>query len=138
MKSKQRSNIEKVQKYFVRAIMNKPKNHHTDPLFKELKIMKIKELEHFESSKLAFCIKEKLLPRPIIKMFHTYGRKNHPYNTRNKDLPNIKKHKSNSYNRSFLCKSLHNFSTLKKKLQLSKSKNEFVDSYKKHLFNTKL
>ena len=64
-------------------------------------------------------------------MFHTYGRKNHPYNTRNKYLPNIKKHKSDSYNRSFLCKSLHNFSTLKKKLQLSKSKKEFVDSYKK-------
>ena len=59
MKSKQRSNIGKVQKYCVRAIMNKPKNHHTDPLFKELKIMKIKELEHFESSKLTFCIKEK-------------------------------------------------------------------------------
>ena len=138
MKSKQRSNIEKVQKYCVRAIMNKPKNYHTDPLFKELKIMKIKEREHFESSKLAFCIKEKLLPQPIIKMFHTYGRKNHPYNTRNKDLPNIKKHKSDSYNRSFLCKSLHNFGTLKKKLQLSKSKNEFVSSYKKHLFNTEL
>ena len=47
MKSKQRSNIEKVQKYCVRAIMNKPKNHHMDPFFKELKIMKIKELEHF-------------------------------------------------------------------------------------------
>ena len=75
MKSKQRSNIEKVQKYCVRAIMNKPKNYHTDPLFKDLKIMKIKELEHFESSKLAFCIKEKLLPQPIIKMFHTYGKK---------------------------------------------------------------
>ena len=62
MKSKQRANIEKVQKYCVRAIMNKPRNYHTDPLFKELKIMKIKELEHFESSKLAYCIKENLLP----------------------------------------------------------------------------
>ena len=37
--------------------------------------MKIKELEHFESSKLSYCIKENLLPRPITKMFHTYGKK---------------------------------------------------------------
>ena len=62
MKSKQRSHIKKVQKYCVRVIMNKPRNYHTDPLFKELKIMKIKDLEHFESSKLTYCVKENLLP----------------------------------------------------------------------------
>ena len=117
MKSKQRLNIEKIQKYCVRAIMNKHKKYHIDPLFTELKIMKIKEIEHFEHSTLGFCIKEKLLPQPILKMFHNYGRKNHPYNTRNKDLPNIKKHKSDTYNKSFLCKRLYNFSTLKKNLQ---------------------
>ena len=75
MKSKQRINIEKIQKYCVRAIMNKPRKYHTDPLFTELKIMKIKEIEHFEHSKLGFCIKEKLLPHPILKMFHNYGKK---------------------------------------------------------------
>ena len=138
MKSKQRINIGKIQKYCVQAIMNKPRKYHTDPLFTELKIMKIKEIKHFEHSKLGFCIKERLLPHPILKMFYNYGKKNHPYNTRNKDLPNIKKHKSDSYNKSFLCKSLYNFSTLKKNLRLSKSKKEFVSSYKKQLFATQL
>ena len=111
--------------------MNKPKNYHTDPLFNELKIMKIKDLEHFESSKLTYCIKEKLLPPPITKMFHTYGKKNHSYITRNKELPNIKKHKSDSYNKSFLCKSLHNFSTLKKEIQMSKSKKRICEFLQK-------
>ena len=111
--------------------MNKPRNYHTDPLFKELKIMKIKEMEQFESSKLAYCIKENLLPKPILEMFRTFGKKNHHYNTRNKNLPNIRKHKSDSYNKSFLCKSLHNFSMLKKEIQMSKTKKEFVDHYKK-------
>ena len=58
MKSKQRLNTEKAQKYCARAIMNKPKKYHTDPLFTELKIMKIKEIERFEHSKLRFCIKK--------------------------------------------------------------------------------
>ena len=118
--------------------MNKPRNYHTDPLFKELKIMKIKEMEQFESSKLAYCIKENLLPKPILEMFRTFGKKNHHYDTRNKNLPNIRKHKSNSYNKIFLCKSLHNFSMLKKEIQMSKTKKEFVDHYKKHLFSSKL
>ena len=96
--------------------------------------MKIKEIEHFEHSKLGYCIKEKLLPKPILNMFHAYGRKTHPYNTRNKDLPNIKRHKSDNYNKSFLCRSLHNYSTLKRNLQLSKSKKEFESTYKKQLF----
>ena len=75
MKSKQRINIEKIQNYCVRAIMNKPRKYHTDPLFTELKIMKIKEIEHFKHSKLGFCIKENLLPHPILKMFYNYGKK---------------------------------------------------------------
>ena len=138
MKSKQRHTIESIQKYCVRAIMNKSKKHHTDPLFTELKIMKIKEIEHFEHSKLGYCIKKKLLPRPILNMFNAYGKKTHSYNTRNKDLPNIKRQKSDNYNKSFLCRSLHNYSTLMRNLQLSKSKKDFEFSYKKQLFPTNL
>ena len=63
--------------------------------------MKINEIQHFKLSKLLFCVKEKLLPTPITKMFHALGRKTHGYNTRYKNLPNIKKHNSTDYNKSF-------------------------------------
>ena len=69
-------------------------------------------------------------------MFNAYGKKTHSYNTRNKDLPNIKWHKSDNYNKSFPCRSLHNYSTLMRNLQLSKSKKDFEFSYKKQLFST--
>ena len=101
---KQKNNLEKIQKYCIRAIMNKSKTHHTDPLFKILRIMKIDEIYHFETSKLGYMIKNKLVPIPISDMFHSFGRKNHSYNTRQKRLPNIKKHTCSDYNQSFLCK----------------------------------
>ena len=77
-----------------------------DPIFKSLKIMKIDEIQHFKTCKLAYCIKDKLLPTPILKMFHSNGAKSHTYNTRYKNLPNIKKHTSAECNRSFLCKGI--------------------------------
>ena len=86
---KQRNNLEKIQKYCLRAIMKKPKTHHTDPLFKILRIMKIDEIYHFGTSKLGYMIKNKLVPKPITDMFHSFGKKKQNYNTRQKSLPNI-------------------------------------------------
>lgn len=64
--------------------------------------MKFEEIQHFELCKLLFCVKEKLLPTPIINMFHLQGGKTHHYNTRYKSLPNIKKHSSTEYNKFFM------------------------------------
>ena len=72
---KQCKKIGTIQKYCIRAITNKSISHHTDPMFKSLKIMKFEEIENFELCKLLFCVKEKLLPAPILNMFHTLGKK---------------------------------------------------------------
>ena len=71
--------------------MNKTKTHHTDSLFKILRIMKIDEIYHFETSKPGYMIKNKLTPKPVTDMFHSFRKKKHNYNTRQKSLPNIKK-----------------------------------------------
>ena len=60
-------------------------------MFNTLKIMKFDEIEKFELCKLLFCVKEKLIPAPIYNMFNTLGEKTHGYNTRYKNVPNIKK-----------------------------------------------
>ena len=96
--------------------------------------MTIKEINKFKICKLAYRVKHKLLPIPIITMFNDAGGKKHRYPTRPKNLPNIKKHKSNEYNKSFLCKTISNYNCLTDKIKSANSKTEFINNYKKHLF----
>ena len=110
--AKQHKKINTIQKYCVQAITNKSNSYHTNPIFNTLKIMKFDEIEKFELCKLLFCVKEKLIPAPIYNMFNTLGKKTHCYNTRYKNLPNIKKHTSTEFNKSFLCKGITCYSQL--------------------------
>ena len=97
--------------------------------------MKFEEIQHFKLCKLLFCVKEKLLPTPIINIFHTQGGKTHCYNTRYKSLPNIKKHSSTEYNKSFLCKGITYYNQLKGEIKNAKDKNDFIQKYKRNLCN---
>ena len=81
-------------------------------MFESLKIMKLDEIEKFELCKLLFCVKERLIPAPIYNMFDALGKKTHCYNTRYKNLPNIKKHISIEFNKSFLCKGITYYNQL--------------------------
>ena len=133
--SKQKKNIETIQKYCIRAISNKPKTFPTGNLFKSLRIMRFTEIIEYELCKLGFNLKEKLLPEPLIKLFENCSKKTHPYSTRNKNLPNIRKHKSREYNNSFLCKSLTYINKLNYKIKNSKNKFDFMKNYKQQIFN---
>ena len=134
--AKQRKKINTIQKYCVRAITNKSNSYHTDPMFNTLKIMKFDEIEKFELCKLLFCVKEKLIPAPIYNMFNTLGKKTHCYNTRYKNLPNIKKHTSTEFNKSFLCKGITCYSQLNGEVKKATNKNDFIRKYKLNLYKT--
>ena len=56
---KQKTTIEKIQKYCLRSIANKKYNSHTDPLFKLLKILKFDDIIRMEQCKLAYKTKHK-------------------------------------------------------------------------------
>ena len=131
---KQKKTIEKVQKDCLRSIANKTNTSHTDPLFKSLKIMKVDELIQLEQSKLAYKIKNRLMPVPILELFDRLGKKTHRYDTRQKHLPNIKQHKSELYNKSFLCKSITYYSGLSNKITNTPNLKEFINTYKRSLF----
>ena len=96
--------------------------------------MKFTEMHKYELCKLGYSLKEKLLPEPLIKLFKNYGKKTHHYSTRYKNLPNIKRHKSNEYNKSFLCKSIVYINKLDHKTLNAKNKKEFMINYKRQLF----
>ena len=135
MTSKQTNALEKIQKHCIRSINNSKKTSHTDPQFKALKIMKIKEITKYELCKLAFKVKNKLLPHALLDIFDTYGKKTHKYPTRNKNLPNIMKHTSTDFNKSFLCKSLWYYHTLSSNIKNSLNLKDFTTKYKTQLFN---
>ena len=84
---------------------------------------------------LAYGVKHKPLPVPIIAMFNEAGGKTHRYPTRQKNLPSIRKHKSDEYNKSFPCKTISNYNGLTDKIKLSNSRIEFINNYKKQLFD---
>ena len=134
-KKKQKKIIEKIQKYCLRSIAKNPCNSHTDPLFKSLKIMKFEDITQLEQSKLTYKIKNKLMPIPILQLFDTLGKKTHQYNTREKHLLNIKKHKSELYNKSFLCKCISYYNELNSSIKNTPNLYEFVRKYKKELFS---
>ena len=74
------------------------------------------------------------MPKPILELFDTLGKKTHRYNTREKHLPNIKKHKSELYNKSFLCKCISYYNELSNTIKKTTNLYEFAREYKKELF----
>ena len=74
--------------------------------------MKFEDLTCLEQCKLTYKIKNKLMPKPILELFDSPGKKKHQYNTREKNLQNIKRHKSDLYNKSFLCKCISYYNEL--------------------------
>ena len=84
--------------------------------------------------KLGHKISFNNLPKPIIQIFNfDGGKKQHRYPTRNQNVPNIQKHDTLLFNRSFLCKSLTEFSQLSMYLKMKKDHNKFVKQCKQHL-----
>ena len=134
MTSKQKKSLEKIQKHCIRSITNSKKNSHTDPQFKSLKIMKINEINRYELCKLAYRVKEKLLPKALLEMFDAQGKKMHKYSTRYKNLPNIMKHVSSEFNKSFLCKSIWHYNTLSSNIKNAANLNDFIAKYKAYIF----
>ena len=111
--------ISKTQSKYI-SIINGKKAPIDQMMYKELQLVRFEDMIRTELIKLGFKITSKTLPNPLILAFDKEGgKKTHPYNTRNKSLPNIQKHAKNLYNTSFMCKALTEYTkvltTLKQK-----------------------
>ena len=73
--------LQKLQKRSVRIIARSKYNAHTDPLFKSLNLLKLKDLFELSVFKIYFKFKHNLLPVYIMNMF-TESIRNHRYNLR--------------------------------------------------------
>ena len=104
------------------SIINGEKATSDQMMYKELQLVRFEDMIRTELIKLGFKITSKILPNPLILAFEQGGgKKTHPYNTRNKSLPNIQKHTKNLYNTSFMCKALTEYT--KASMILKQKKN---------------
>ena len=69
-----------------------------------------------------------------MELFNSCGKKTHRYSTRYRNLPNIKKHKSEEYKKSFLCKSLTYIKEIDKRIANAKNRTKFIQKYKDYIF----
>ena len=116
------------------SIINGEKAPSDQMMYKELQLVRFEDMIRTELIKLGFKITSKILPNPLILAFEQDGgKKTHPYNTRNKSLPNIQKHTKNLYNTSFMCKALTKYTKVSTIPKEKKTVHSLGKAVRKHL-----
>ena len=132
--------IETLQNKVIRIIKGEDFDAHITPLYKELEILKVKDLLHFRNVSLMWDYDHKELPTNF-KDFFTYANKIHNHQTRfscagklceNKKF-NSKRNGTNSftYNGPKILNALKDLDLYKE----AKTKKYFLNKYKKNIFD---
>lgn len=102
-------------------------------LMRSMNILSINQMVQFSLRKLGYKITHKLLPAPILNIFNADGgMKTYRYPTRNKHTPNILKHQSGIFNKSFLCQTIKLFSGTQESIKQEPTLGRFTSQLKKH------
>ena len=130
--------LEKLQKTCIRLVNKKKKNAPTNELFIRNRLLKFSDMIHIELLKFGYRLSKRNLPDPINNvMTKNRGQKTHPYQTRNKMIPNIQRHTDQSFNSSYLCKGVSMFINSGKSIKdaktlkrmISEAKNSYISKY---------
>ena len=117
-------------------MFRKSQMYSTDALFTGLELLKLDDIVKIEQCKLGYRLENKELLTPIQKISEARGgKKTHRYNTRNKNMPNIQKHNTTTFNNSYLCRSINSYSELPAKLKRRKNIKSFSKALRTHLIN---
>ena len=80
--------ISKLQKRALRIMTNSRYNAHTEPLFKQLHLLKVKDIFDVQCLKFWYKLVNNELPNYFRNMF-TYNHELHDFGTRNRDRPHL-------------------------------------------------
>ena len=115
------SQIFKAQKTCAKLACKLPKNVLSTTISKKHRLLPIQELINLELCKFRYAISHQVSPSPIQRLMNKLGgKKVHRYPTRNKSIPNIQKHSSTLFNKSFMCKGLVVYNNLPAELKENK------------------
>ena len=122
-----------IQKQCIRLVHNCRITADCTPLFKQSKMLSLHNIINVELAKLGYSINRKLLPKPILDIYDKNGgKKIHRYLTRNKMTPNIQKHHSKQFNRSFICRSTVIYTNLPTEIKQKQNIYRFTTHVKKY------
>ena len=103
-------------------------------LYKNLQILQLTDMIQLELIKFGYKIAKHEQPLPLQELMNARGgKKIHRYPTRGKSVPNIQKHTSEIFNKSFIRKSMSEFSKLPDSIKNSKSIGNIVKKFKSRL-----
>ena len=107
---------------------NSKYNSHTTPIFKKLQILSLEKMIIFELLMAGKKLNTKNMPTSLLEYYHY----NNNSSKRTK-LPQIRKHKSAKYNKSFLVKNIIHYQNLPTELKTQCSEATFKYKVKKYL-----
>ena len=111
-----------------------------DTLYKNYRILKLDEVIDLEFKKFGYKVYRNLLPKNLLHEVRTDSKgsslkKNHSYNTRNKNNLNLPMSSRKTYYNSFLVQSLKKFSTLPMEIRDCSNIKQFTCKVKKSYLN---
>jgi hypothetical protein len=103
--------------------------------YKKLNILKMEDIIEYESNKFMYKFKSKALPNTVIELFeNTAVQKIH--DLRNAGIPRVARHKTKTYNTSFLAYANRTWMALPQKIKNSTSMLSFKNEFKKYKIET--
>ena len=125
-----------MQKQCIRTLYKRPKRSNINELFKRGRLLSIYDMIYLEMTVLGYKITHKMVPDPLVDIFNKdEGKKQHDYETRSKITPNIQKHHSVQFNKSFICRSLSAYMSLPCIIIQKPSLTSFTRGVKDHIIN---
>ena len=130
--------LNKLQRIQTECLKLVAQKNSSGNLNKELGILSINTNIMLENCKFGYKLKNKQLPNKTLALCYLDSKnksltKQHKYQTRHKELPNLPKNMNKTYKNSFLCMGLKSFQALPVETQLRSNIKSFTISCKKYL-----
>ena len=127
--------IIKLQKKAVRIVGKARYNANTDPIFANLKLLKVKDIIQLENVKYMYQITHRSLPKPLLDTFISNADV-HNYNTRRRNDPRIIDRHYSYLDKSFICRGPATWSNLGNEIKNAPSYHALCKRFKKHILQS--
>jgi len=127
--------IKVMQKKSIRIISNAKYNDHSDPIFKELKLLKLQDIMKIKIAKYMYALHKQILPSPLRDIITTNS-SIHSHNTRNINNFHIESRRTSRASMSLRHKGPLVWYNLPKSIKMSYNSKSFVTNLKKHVLQS--
>ena len=124
-----------MQKKAICIVCNAKYNDHTGPLFARKKVLKLSDIYHLQLGKCMYSFTSNKLPNPLLTIY-TPNYEIHNHNTRQRNNPHIKSHRTKRASNSITIKGPEYWHNIQQKVKDAQSFNGFNKALKRELLAT--